>query len=74
MWITLEVQVQTQQRCKGFYFLFFFQQLHVLSRALISTFQETIPNDWVPEVAAAWELLLNYFTVTLKEGIRSSVQ
>lgn len=23
MWITLEVQVQTQQRCKRFYFLFF---------------------------------------------------
>ncbi|XP_020622768.1 hemoglobin subunit pi-like [Orbicella faveolata] len=48
--------------------------LHLLSRALISTFQETIPNDWVPEVAAAWEVLLNYFTIMLKEGIRSSVQ
>ncbi|KAJ7363407.1 hypothetical protein OS493_009559 [Desmophyllum pertusum] len=48
--------------------------LHLLSRALISTFQETIPTEWVPELAAAWELLLNYFTIMLKEGIRSPVQ
>ena len=54
-----------------FTFLFLFAQLHVLSRALISTFQETIPAAWLPEVAAAWELLLNYFTIMLKEGIRS---
>ncbi|KAL9968753.1 hypothetical protein ACROYT_G020873 [Oculina patagonica] len=47
--------------------------LHLISMALISTFQETIPTEWLPEVAAAWELLLNYFVLMLKEGIRSSV-
>ncbi|RMX53237.1 hypothetical protein pdam_00023991 [Pocillopora damicornis] len=47
--------------------------LHLISKALISTFKETIQDEWTPELAAAWELLLNYFTLMLKEGIRSTV-
>ncbi|XP_068753174.1 neuroglobin-like [Montipora capricornis] len=45
--------------------------LHLMNRAIISAFQETLFDDWRPEEAAAWEILLSYFTKKFKEGIRS---
>ncbi|XP_067049806.1 neuroglobin-like [Acropora muricata] len=45
--------------------------LHLINRALLDTFQDTIPSSWRPEDAAAWEILLNFFTKKLKEGIRT---
>ena len=52
-------------------FPLFFLQLHLINRALLDTFQDTIPSSWRPEDAAAWEILLNFFTKKLKEGIRT---